>query len=133
MTRRQAREIALQTLFQMEYNSMDPLLAINSTIQATDSGRLNPEFRQFINSLVNGVREHQAEIDKLIEAQAKDWTISRMSGIDRNILRLAIYEHKYSPDKLVQNIIINEAIELAKKYSTDKSARFVNGILGSIA
>ena len=84
-----------------------------------------------VNLLVNGTRENLEAIDKMIADKSKDWKVERMSGIDRNIVRLAIFEMNFSSDKLVPNIAINEAVELAKKFGTDESARFVNGILGS--
>lgn len=131
MSRKQAREIALQALFQLDFNDNDIETTIESTLSQLDR-KPNSADRDFVKVLVNGTRENLESIDELIAQKSKDWKIERMSGIDRNIVRLAIFEMKFSLDKLVPNIAINEAVELAKKFGTDDSARFVNGILGSM-
>lgn len=129
MSRRQAREIALQSLFQLDFNESAAEEAVNSALEYT---KLAPNDCDYVNLLVNGTRENLAAIDKMIADKSKDWKVERMSGIDRNIVRLAIFEMNFSSDKLVPNIAINEAVELAKKFGTDESTRFVNGILGSM-
>jgi N utilization substance protein B len=80
---------------------------------------------------VEGVKVYQAEIDPLIERHSDNWKISRMSGVDRNLLRLAIYELLYCED-IPPRVSINEAIDIGKKYGTEHSAAFINGILDSI-
>lgn len=128
MSRRQAREIALQSLFQLDFNASSNEEAINHALEHT---KISSGDCDYVNLLVNGTRENLEAIDKMIADKSKDWKVERMSGIDRNIVRLAIFEMNFSSDKLVPNIAINEAVELAKKFGTDDSARFVNGILGS--
>lgn len=91
----------------------------------------NPGFA-FASELVKGVAEHAAELDELISGHAKDWTIERMPVIDRNLLRMALFEMLYL-DEVPAPVAINEAVELAKIYSTEDSSRFVNGLLGSIS
>ncbi|MEO7836084.1 MAG: transcription antitermination factor NusB, partial [Acidimicrobiales bacterium] len=86
----------------------------------------------FVADLVHGVDAHQARIDGLITRFAIDWDVGRMPAIDRNVLRLAIYELLERPDVPV-GAVISEAVELAKRYSTDDSGRFVNGVLASVA
>ena len=89
MSRRQAREIALQSLFQLDFNESATEEAVNSALEYT---KLAPNDCDYVNLLVNGTRENLAAIDKMIADKSKDWKVERMSGIDRNIVRLAIFE-----------------------------------------
>ena len=126
MTRRtRGREIALQVLYMQEQNpSADP-----AEIDRFIERRLSePKLRDFARTLVAGVRAHQPRIDALISEVAENWRIDRMAAIDRNILRLGAYEMLYCDD-VPRKVAINEALELAKRYSTAQSSRFVNGIL----
>lgn len=91
---------------------------------------LKPE--SFVVDLVQGVDVHKARIDELIGRFAVDWTLDRMPAVDRNLLRLAVYELLERPD-VPLGAVISEAVELAKRYSTDESGRFVNGVLSSVA
>jgi N utilization substance protein B len=91
----------------------------------------NPGF-PFAAELVKGVAEHATELDELISSHAKDWKIDRMPVIDRNLLRMALLEMLYLED-VPAPVAINEAVELAKIYSTEDSSRFVNGLLGSVS
>ena len=91
----------------------------------------NPGYR-FAAELVNGVLGHSSELDELISGHARDWSIERMPVIDRNLLRMALFEMLYLED-VPAAVAINEAVELAKIYSTDDSSRFVNGLLGSVS
>ena len=86
----------------------------------------------FAADLVAGVGAHQAEIDGLIRRFAKDWTLERMPFVDRNLLRIGVYELLRRPD-VPTAVVISEAVELARRYSTEESGRFVNGMLGRIA
>ncbi len=86
----------------------------------------------FSTSLVNGVREHLAEIDRAITAASEHWEISRMGAVDRTILRIGVFELLFLPDNPVA-VVINEAVEIAGKYSSDECGRFVNGVLDHIA
>lgn len=139
MSRRQAREAALQTLFQLELNP-PPEAASEETWQtwALDAAveempvETKKDYR-YAASLVRGTRENLAAIDEAIAASAHDWKLDRMTGVDRNIVRIALYEMKYGAEKVDVGIAINEAVELAKKFGTDDSSRYVNGILGGLA
>ena len=113
MSRRQAREIALQSLFQLDFNECEVDSAIENVLSHK---KLHEADCDFVRILVSGTRENLESIDKMIAEKSKDWKIERMSAIDRNIVRLAIFEMKFSSDKLVPNIAINEAVELAKKF-----------------
>jgi N utilization substance protein B len=97
-----------------------------------EAEKMSARDREFVNTLVHGTRAHIEEIDSLIAASSKDWKIERMATVDRNITRLATFEIRFSEEKLTPNIAINEAVELAKKYGTDDSSRYVNGILGAM-
>ena len=100
---------------------------------ALEEGVLLPaRDRDYVRDLVHGTNANLEAIDALITENSREWKVERMSGIDRNVTRLAIYEMKFSPEKLTPNIVINEAVELAKKFGTDDSGRFVNGILGAM-
>lgn len=128
--RRMARECALQALYYAD------------SIKASDENallRYAQEFKgelaecyPFCEGLVKGTVEHLAEIDKLVSTYAKNWTISRMSAVDRSILRMATYELVFSPDHTPVPAVIDEAIELAKKYSTENSSKFINGLLDQL-
>ena len=126
--RRKGREIAVQILYQADVAGV-PL----SEAFVTYEGYFKPSRRalEFAKELVNGVAEKQAEIDTWIERFSKNWKLSRMSAIDRNILRLAAYELLFRPD-IPPKVSINEAVELAKAFGTEESAAFVNGILDAI-
>ena len=127
MTRRtRAREIALQVLYQTEQN---PGLAPKE-VQRFIERRLRGDSAhcEFAQNLVSGVHEHQVRIDELISKVAENWRLDRMAAIDRNILRLGAFEILFSPE-IPTKVAINEALELAKRYSTAQSSRFVNGIL----
>jgi N utilization substance protein B len=98
---------------------------------AWSAGPLAPKIREFARLLAEGVRARQKEIDTLIKKYAQNWEMSRMAAVDRGILRLAAWELLYETDTPI-NVIINEALEIAKKYSTGESSKFVNGILDKI-
>jgi N utilization substance protein B len=127
MTRRtRGREIALQVLYQTEQNPGISPAEVRRFIER----RLHGERRlvEFAEGLVSGVHGHRPEIDGLISDVAENWRLDRMAAIDRNILRLGAYEMLYCP-AVPPKVAINEALELAKRYSTAQSSRFVNGIL----
>ena len=126
MTRRtRGREIALQVLYQMEQNpGIKP-----AEVQRFVVRRLRePVLREFAMDLVDGVRGNLEQIDGLISDVAENWRIDRMAAIDRNILRLGAFEIVLRDD-IPPKVAITEALELAKRYSTAQSSRFVNGIL----
>ena len=149
MSRRQARELVVQALFHLDFNSMEEVgneadgqaMALDMAVEEF-AAELSPQEQKeqfskkdkaFADALLQGARENIEKIDELLSQNSKDWKVSRMASIDRNILRLAIYELFFAPEKLQTGIIIKEAVELAKKYGTDDSGRFVNGILGSLS
>ena len=127
MKRRLARELVLKTLFQIDLGKVDTALALETVLEEED----NTWIKEFVRSLVRGTGEHQEKIDQLIEQYSTDWKLDRMAAVDRNLLRLAIYEILYMPD-IPSAVSINEAVELAKIYGSDESAKFVNGILGNL-
>ncbi len=127
--RRKAREVALQALYAVEVGEIELTLILNYLFGNNDLGE---ETRSFVTDLTIETFSHQEEIDALIGKMARHWELRRIATVDRNILRLAICEILRFPDIPVK-VSINEAIELAKKYSTVESGRFVNGILDSVA
>lgn len=129
MSRRRAREIAMQVLFQIDVGGVKPVEALDYTLSEV---RVSEETRAFVRKLVFGTLEHQADIDDRIRDCANDWDLPRMANVDRNILRLGLFEMLYSGETPV-NVAIDEALELAKLYSHDEAPRFINGILGRIA
>ena len=126
--RTQARELALQLMYQLDLRGDEILDEVNAAL-APEAG--DPEMLDFARELVHGCREKQTEIDRQIEEVAKNWQLKRMAAIDRNILRLATYELLYRED-IPPLVTINEAIDIAKKFSTKNSGPFVNGILDNI-
>ena len=126
--RRRARECALQILFQLEFNSGDPS-AVAAAYWAHQ--KVGPDTRAYAEWLVAQVRDHQAEIDDLVQAASRNWRLVRMAVVDRNILRIAVGELLYEPS-LVPAIVIDEAIEVAKRFSGDESAVFINGVLDAV-
>jgi len=128
LSRRRAREIALQVLFQVDLVNAEPDRALNYMLAEYT---VPDKMAVFTRSLVNGTLEHQVEIDDNIKRYAIEWDLTRMANVDRNLLRLAIYEIFYEGTPL--NVAINEALELAKTFSHDEAPRFINGILGKIA
>jgi N utilization substance protein B len=127
--RRKARESALQMLYQLDMSGQD-LRDVLST--SGIMGALDPEVRQFAKMLVEGVMRDLKEIDALISAHSTNWKISRMAAVDKNILRMAVYELKNFSD-IPMKVTINEAVEIAKRYGSSESGAFVNGVLDNIA
>jgi N utilization substance protein B len=145
--RRAARRLALDVLYEAEIRDMLPLEAWSARSEegwvvaaagdddlvASDTGDRPPaEALDYGHGLVQGVQAHQADIDALIANYADRWAIERMPVVDRNIVRIALFELLWGSDVPVA-VVINEAVELAKGLSTDDSGRFVNGLLGRIA
>lgn len=135
MSRRNARELALQVLFHIDVGRSDPETALSQAFDRdAESGvaaRLAEADAAYARELVQGAWEHRNEIDGLIAAYSKDWTVDRMAGVDRNILRIAIYEVRYRKD-VPDSVAADEAVELGKTFSTAESGKFINGILGSV-
>jgi transcription antitermination protein NusB len=134
LTRRRARELALQALFEIDLGQADPEFALaQAYVRDREDGgaALSDREADYLRRLVLGTAARIAEIDGEIVRLAKDWAVERMANVDRNVLRLAIYELRHEPEVPV-SAVINEAVELVKEYSTAESSRFVNGILGSL-
>jgi N utilization substance protein B len=127
-SRRLARQLALQLLFQQEFQAKHEGWQ-EAFWEEHQSVSVN--VRTFATSIVQGVNDHQSDIDHLIQRFAVDWSIPRMPVVDRNILRCAIYELVWEPD-IPAAVTMNEAIELAKRFADDEAQRFVNGILDHI-
>jgi N utilization substance protein B len=126
--RHKARKRALDVLFEADQrgSSVDAVVADRlSRGEATT----NP----YTAALLQGVVEHSAEIDALIESNSVDWSLDRMPAVDRAVLRLATYEIRWAPEGVATAVAIDEAVEFAKELSTDESPSFVNGVLGRIA
>jgi N utilization substance protein B len=136
-TRRRAREFALQILYQLDVQeqlSDDQAIGMfwrNFAATAEAEGAAAPdlgEIQPFAEKLVRGVREHLAALDAQIQGASKNWRLERMARVDRNLLRMALFELKHVED-VPAKVAINEAIEIAKRYGTNESSAFVNGIL----
>jgi N utilization substance protein B len=137
-SRRQARIVALQTLYEvdstshpvaevLERNLTEVLSESNGVIQVLD-----PDGRAFATRLIEGVLANSAELDEIIVRSAPNWPIDQMSRIDKGILRLAIFEILFD-NKVPLKAAINEAVELGKRFGSDSSSRFINGVLGTVA
>lgn len=126
-TRRIARELALQALFSVEIGHREPGEVLEQTFAHAGS---NGAQRIFIKDLVYGTLEHASESDRTVEPLLQGWTIERLPTIDRLLLRMSLFEFHHRPET-PRPVIINEAVELAKKFSTEDSGRFVNGVLSS--
>ena len=126
--RRQARQVALQALYEYDTAQHD---VISTVLRHTENRRLAQSVTDYANELTQGVLAHLAELDTAIADTAHDRPLSQMARIDKNILRLAIYEILYN-NAVPAKAAINEAVELAKTFGSDTSSRFVNGVLGAI-
>lgn len=126
--RRQSREIALQTLFQIDFSPKTPAADLLALI----GGDFDRDTLSYSEQLVDGVRGHLREIDALIQISSPRWKLERMAGVDRNLLRLATFEMVFSEHKVKPSIAINEAIEIAKVFGTTESSAFINGILDQV-
>jgi N utilization substance protein B len=130
MNRRKAREYALQALFQHEFAGDRSLLELAE--ERSPDKKSDEAFKKFAEELVNGTLNHLEEIDRILQEAAEHWKMERMAAVDRNILRCAVYEIIYRSD-IPAAVTINEALEIAKKYSSLESASFINGLLDKIA
>jgi N utilization substance protein B len=126
--RRRSREFALQVLYQLEITKQD---ALRTLAQFQEHFSEGVERDDFVERLVLGVSEHRKEIDRLIERYSENWRLDRMNTIDRNILRMAVFELLHCED-IPPKVTLNEAIDLGKRYGTDESGSFINGILDRI-
>ena len=126
--RRRARELALQALFYMDIQRQFSKEMLEQFCRNFDPPE---QLVPFLQKLVWGVLDRQAELDRLIEKYSMNWKISRMACVDRNILRIAAYEMLFCED-IPPKVTINEAIEIAKRFGTEESGAFINGIVDSI-
>lgn len=132
MSRRHAREAALLTLFQQEFNADEECAESASTLAIDEVEGISEEDLPYAHGLVQGTKKFLAEIDAEIERMAKEWKLRRMAAVDRNLIRMAYYEMRYQEERIDPPIAINEAVELAKKYGSDDAGRYVNGILAAM-
>ena len=126
--RRQARELALQILFQTEFA---PQISFRTFLDVFEQS-VEAEVSAYAELLVKGVQDNKAAIDAKIQASSAHWKVERMATIDRNILRVAVYEMRFATEQIKENIAINEAVEIAKKFGTTESGSFVNGLLDQV-
>ena len=126
--RRQARALTVQVLFHMEFSPGDPDEGFRLISESFDSP---PEIRTFSRQLVLGIWENREKLDKLITQSSKNWRLERMSHTDRNILRVGVFEMLFMND-IPPKVSIDEAVELGKKFGTEESGAFINGILDNI-
>lgn len=124
MKRREAREKALQTLFQLENTEL--------TIEDAMSHVLEGQNDPFYEKLVRGTTEHIAQIDESLKTKLENWSLDRLPKIERTVLRLAVFELLFMQDA-PSKVVMNEAIELCKTFGDDKSSKFVNGVLSKYA
>ena len=125
MKRRTAREKALQALFQIDVSNTDTSLALEHVLE----GEAHDEY---LTKLVYGVVEQKNEIDPLIIENLEKWRMDRLATVDRNLLRIAVYELLFVRNEVPENVILDEAIEIAKIYGDDQSSRFINGVLSKV-
>jgi N utilization substance protein B len=126
-----ARERALQALYQVDVASADPIDAL-SHAWTSEEAKPDAATLEFSEQLVRGVVADRQEIDAHIERHSLNWRIERMSKVDRNVLRLAVWELLHEPET-PRRVVLNEAIELAKRFGTEESGAFINGVLDKIA
>src|SRR5581483_9507368 len=128
-TRRKSRELALQMLFQADLGEQ-----ASEQVRKTfwkGRGDVEPDVQSFTEDIFRVAQDHAEEINKLIQSHAENWRMDRMAAVDRNILRAAVAEFTGFP-KTPRAVVINEAIEIARKFSAPESAQFINGVLDSI-
>ena len=125
--RHRARNIVLDVLYRLEIDNCGPAEALETyRAEMAEKG-----IEEFVDRMVNNIIDKRPELDEIIDRYADKWSLNRMPLLDRNILRLGIYELEYEGD-IPASVTINEAVELANMYSTDDSGKFINGILGHL-
>ena len=126
--RSKGRKRALDILYESDIKGVNPLWLVKERTTTTD------EIASFASELVEGYGAQAAEIDALIDSHAKNWDLDRLASVDRNILRIAVFEIKHSESRSVPtSVAIDEALELASTLSTDESPKYIHGILSAIA
>ena len=126
--RRRARRVALQTLYELDCTRHNPVVALQYRLQGETFAR---ETVAFVSWLVGGVLAYREELDQLIGRYAPEWPVPKLAVVDRNVLRLSIFELTSPDADAPPKVVINEAVELAKTFGSDSSPRFVNGVLGA--
>lgn len=129
--RRQSRELILQALFQQDYIKCQSLLESLNRLKSIFA--IEPEVYEFSEKIAKHYDHKASQIDETIQSLSRNWTLARMGGVDKNILRFAIVEIKYLSNEVPISVIINEAVEIAKKFGSEDSASFINGILDQAA
>lgn len=129
-SRRKARECALQMLFAADVSEMRPDQLVRLYWHELGEADIEDAAREFATRLVTGTLAHKEELDERIRSRAEHWRIPRMAIVDRNVLRLAVYEFMYEPTP--RTVAINEALEIARRFSTYEATQFINGILDAI-
>ena len=124
--RSKARKRALDILFESEARSVTPVSVLEERVAAGD-----PPVNEYTAALVRGVAEHSSRIDELLSTYSQGWTLDRMPAVDRNVLRIGVYEMLYV-DAVPDAVAVSEALNLVRELSTDESPSFVNGVLGNI-
>ena len=127
--RRKAREIALAWLYQWDVRGTEVLAEMDHLLVVD---RRPPEMAEYVKTLVRGTIAQQEAIDEMISKAAEHWRIQRMALVDRNVLRMACYEMGWRKDEVPPKVAINEAIELGKRFSTEHSGAFINGVLDRV-
>lgn len=125
MNRRTAREKGVQALYQMDVSGAESAEAIETVLEGDESDS------SYLHEIVKGVEQHLDEIDTKIKENLEKWSFDRLAKVDRNILRLAVYEMNYAED-IPAKVAVNEAIELAKYFSDERAGKFINGVLSKI-
>ena len=125
MKRRTAREKALQAIFQIDVSDAKAEDALRHVLDEKPSD-------PYLERLVTGAAEKMEEIDTVIKKYLENWTMERLANVDRNLLRLSVYELIYCQDEVPANVVIDEAIEIAKVFGDEKSSKFINGVLSKV-
>ena len=128
-TRHKARMLALQALYEVDSVARRPEIVIERLLTEAD---LSQEISEFSRDLVSGTVKNREEIDRSIQKFAPAWPVEQLAIVDRNILRLAIFEILFD-NKVPVKVVVNEAVELAKTFGSESSAKFINGVLGSVS
>ncbi len=126
--RTRAREIAVQFLYQLDLRGDEVLELVHDYVESESD---NKDVRDFAIRLIQGSRRHQEETDSRLKEVTRNWDLSRMATLDRNVLRMAVFELLHCPD-IPPKVTINEAIDIGKKFSTQNSGAFINGILDRV-
>lgn len=125
MKRRTAREKALQALFQIDVSQVEKESAIEHVLEGAPAD-------EYLSKLVSGVSQYKETIDEEIKKHLEKWTLERLATVDRNLLRLSVFELLYLSEDVPANVVLDEAIEIAKLYGDEQSSKFINGVLSKV-